>query len=93
MKTIKYITIMMVLLTFIIAQPIGEKSSQLIHKSFGAFGMMNNPHPAFQDHGPSQERMEMMMTWKLTEDLDLTPEQADKFFPLLRAHREVCRKN
>ena len=35
-----------------------------------------------------QERMEMIMVWKLTEDLKLTPEQADKFFPRMRAHRE-----
>ena len=83
---------MMVLLTLSVAQPIVEESPRLIHKSFGAFGMMNNSHPTFQDHGPSQERMEMMMTWKLTEDLNLTPEQADKFFPLLREHREDIEK-
>ena len=35
-----------------------------------------------------QERMEMIMVWKLTEDLKLTPEQADKFFPRMHAHRE-----
>lgn len=88
MKTLKYITIVTVLLTFVTAQQTSDQSLQLIHKSFGAFGMMNSPYLKFQDHGPSQERMEMMITWKLTEDLNLTPEQADKFFPLMRAHRE-----
>jgi len=88
MKTLKYIFVVIVLFTTIAAQPAGEQLPQLMHKSFGAFGMMNFPDPNFQDRGPSQERMEMMITWKLTEDLNLTPEQADKFFPLMRAHRE-----
>jgi len=34
------------------------------------------------------ERMEMMMVWRLTEDLELTPDQAEKFFPRFRKHRE-----
>ncbi len=92
MKILKYITIVTVLLTFSMAQPMGEHSLPLMYKSFGAVSMMNSPHPNFQDRGPSQERMEMMMTWKLTEDLSLTPEQADKFFPLMRVHRENVEK-
>lgn len=52
----------------------------------GMMGMVN-PTPAM--NAPmQQERMEMMIIWKLTEDLKLTPEQADKFFPRMRAHRE-----
>ena len=42
-------------------------------------------HPE-RDHGRS-EKMEMMMVWKLTDELDLSPEQAEKFFPRLRKHR------
>ena len=33
------------------------------------------------------DKMEMMMIWKLTDELDLTPEQAEKFFPRFRKHR------
>ena len=39
------------------------------------------------DHG-SRERMETMMIWRLTEELDLKPEQAEKFFPRFREHRK-----
>ena len=42
-------------------------------------------HPE-RDHERS-EKMEMMMVWKLTDELDLSPEQAEKFFPRLRKHR------
>lgn len=42
-------------------------------------------HPERGDE--RSEKMEMMMVWKLTEELSLTPEQAEKFFPRFRAHR------
>jgi hypothetical protein len=55
----------------------------------GVIGMKHNmAHPGPQGFGQPSERMEMMMTWKLTEELELTPEQADKFFPRMRTHRE-----
>ena len=34
------------------------------------------------------EKMEMMMVWKLTDELTLSPEQAEKFFPRFRQHRD-----
>jgi len=34
------------------------------------------------------EKMEMMMVWKLTDELALSPEQAEKFFPRFRQHRD-----
>ena len=34
------------------------------------------------------DKMEMMMVWKLTEELALSPEQAEKFFPRFRQHRD-----
>ena len=34
------------------------------------------------------DKMEMMMAWKLTEELALSPEQAEKFFPRFRQHRD-----
>ena len=40
-----------------------------------------------RDHKRS-DKMEMMMVWKLTEELALSPEQAEKFFPRFRQHRE-----
>ena len=39
-----------------------------------------------RDHERS-ERMESMMVWRLTEALELSPEQAEKFFPRFRKHR------
>ena len=41
-----------------------------------------------RDHKRS-DKMEMMMVWKLTEELALTPEQAEKFFPRFRQHRDA----
>ena len=35
-----------------------------------------------------KKAMEAMMVWKLTEELDLKVEQADKFFPRFREHRK-----
>ena len=46
------------------------------------------------NHGNRKE-MESMMIWKLTSELDLEVEQAEKFFPRFRKHRkeiEVLRK-
>ena len=40
-----------------------------------------------RDHKRS-DKMEMMMAWKLTEELALSPEQAEKFFPRFRQHRD-----
>jgi len=39
-----------------------------------------------------QEKMEMMMVWRLTEALDLSTEQAEKFFPRFRDHRKGIEK-
>ena len=36
----------------------------------------------------NKKDMETMMIWKLTEELDLQIEQADKFFPRFREHRK-----
>ena len=45
----------------------------------------------FDDSDREHERsnkMEMMMVWKLTDELALSPEQAEKFFPRFRQHRD-----
>ena len=40
-----------------------------------------------RDHKRS-DKMQMMMVWKLTDELALSPEQAEKFFPRFRQHRD-----
>ena len=37
----------------------------------------------------STEKMENMIVWRLTDDLDLTTDQAEKFFPRFRDHRKI----
>ena len=50
--------------------------------------------PPFEEVSPDslieddKKAMESMMVWKLTEELDLEVEQADKFFPRFREHRK-----
>ena len=41
------------------------------------------------DDGERRQRMESMMIWRLTEELDLKTEQAEKFFPRFREHRKI----
>lgn len=36
----------------------------------------------------SPEKLENMIVWRLTDDLDLTTDQAEKFFPRFRNHRK-----
>ncbi len=36
----------------------------------------------------NRERMEMMVMWKLTEELRLTEDQAEKFFPVFHQYRD-----
>ena len=36
----------------------------------------------------SPEKIENMLVWRLTDDLDLSTEQAEKFFPRFRDHRK-----
>jgi glutathionylspermidine synthase len=38
--------------------------------------------------GQYSERMEMMLIWKLTDELNLTEDQAENFFPLMRSHQK-----
>ena len=46
------------------------------------------PDKMMMDRGERGENREEMMAFKLTERLELTSEQADKFFPRFREHRE-----
>jgi Spy/CpxP family protein refolding chaperone len=45
--------------------------------------------PPLPDRDQPARRMELMAIWKLTEDLQLTEQQAEQFFPRLREHREA----
>ena len=36
----------------------------------------------------SLEKMENMIVWRLTDELDLSTDQAEKFFPRFREHRK-----
>ncbi|MBH10310.1 MAG: hypothetical protein CMG74_08175 [Candidatus Marinimicrobia bacterium] len=47
----------------------------------------NNKYESNFKDSKRKQRMESMMIWRLTEELDLKPEQAEKFFPRLREHR------
>ena len=38
--------------------------------------------------GRNPEKMEQMIIWRLTDDLDLSTDQAEKFFPRFRDHRK-----
>jgi hypothetical protein len=47
---------------------------------------LNDEDPIDEEN---KEAMESMMIWKLTEELDLKVEQADKFFPRFHEHRKA----
>ena len=85
MKKTTVLIITLLLVSNIAAQRPMDRNSRP-PMNIGTIGMIGaipvNANPM------QQKRMEMMMVWKLTEDLKLTPEQADKFFPRMRAHRE-----
>ena len=58
---------------------------------FGLLGMLAGQEAALAPEAvltPGGNRMEMMVVWRLTEHLKLTPEQAEVFFPAMREHRE-----
>ena len=57
---------------------------------FFAGGMAQNYKWDYEeDRGRrSPEKIENMLVWRLTDDLDLSTEQAEKFFPRFRDHRK-----
>ena len=54
----------------------------------GAFLISNSIAQEDKKKERRSEKMEMMTVWKLTEHLKLTEEQAEKFFPRMRSHKE-----
>ena len=89
MKKITILILSLIFVSTMIAQPRDHKTMRMPHKSFGAIGMVHSGPQGFGEHG---DRIEMMMAFKLTEELELTPEQADKFFPRMKVHRENMEK-
>lgn len=84
MKKISYFLILVLIVPNLFGQkPLVNNRPRAIK----AVGLLNAPFMQVGE-GEMDDRMEMMMTWKLTNDLNLTPEQADKFFPRFKAHRE-----
>ena len=79
MKRFRYILIIVILLSFVFAQPNDGGDYPPAHK---VMGMMSLPNPQMHDGGQMNERMEMMMTWKLTNDLDLTPEHRENIIKI-----------
>ena len=60
---------------------------------FTLSGLMAQKHDRYEkdrwDDAPVRsERMESMVIWRLTDHLELSSEQAEKFFPRFREHRE-----
>jgi len=92
MKKTIIVILATVMISSLIAQPRANRLPRT-NRPMGVVGMKHNmAHPGPQGFGQPSERMEMMMTWKLTEELELTPEQADKFFPRMKVHREEMEK-
>ena len=88
MKKTIIVILATVMISSLVAQPRANRLPRT-HRPMGVVGMKHNmAHPGPQGFGQPSERMEMMMTWKLTEELELAPEQADKFFPRMKVHRE-----
>ncbi len=59
----------------------------LIILSIPLYGQMHQPMM------PSNPKMESMMIYHMTEYLDLSPEQAEIFFPKMREHQEKMREH
>ena len=56
-------------------------------------GLMSQEHDRYEkdrwEEAPVRsERMESMVIWRLTDHLELSSDQAEKFFPRFREHRE-----
>ena len=55
----------------------------------GAAAQLDDPPPVRED---IERKIEVAWTWRLTDAVGLTPEQAEKVFPLLRSFRDERRE-
>ena len=69
-----------------------KKRTIVIISIIGIGSLLAQPGKPRGPGGQYDERMEMMMIWKLTEHLELTEDQAEKFFPSMRAHQKQVLK-
>lgn len=93
MKKITILLISIVFISAVFAQP--RKSGNRTRKPQSVRMMPKHRAQLPVDgihKGQRGEKMEMMMAMKLTEELNLTPEQGDKFFPRMKEHREKMNK-
>ena len=83
MKKTTILLIGLFLVSSVFAQPRACCNKKMMHKP-NKMAMMNS-----EDIG---ENREQMMVFRLTEHLELTTEQAEKFFPVMREHRMIMDK-
>lgn len=69
-----------------------KKTTIVITSIIGIGSLLAQPGKPRGPGGQYDERMEMMRIWKLTEHLELTEDQAEKFFPSMRAHQKQVLK-
>jgi len=69
-----------------------KKTTIVITSIIGIGSLLAQPGKPRGPGGQYGERMEMMMIWKLTDHLELTQDQAEKFFPSMRAHQKQVLK-
>jgi Spy/CpxP family protein refolding chaperone len=69
-----------------------KKTTIVITSIIGIGLLLAQPGKPRGPGGQYSERMEMMMIWKLTDHLELTQDQAEKFFPSMRAHQKQVLK-
>ena len=69
-----------------------KKRTIVIISIIGIGSLLAQPGKPRGPGGQYDERMEMMRIWKLTEHLELTEDQAEKFFPSMRAHQKQVLK-
>ncbi len=93
MKKLTVFLISIMFVSVVVAQPLksGHRArkprvERIMPKHRAQLPMVGN------HKGQRGEKMEMMMAMKLTEELSLTPEQGDKFFPRMKEHREKMNK-
>ncbi|MBU0529036.1 hypothetical protein KKF86_04675 [bacterium] len=83
MKKTTLLIIGIILVSSVFAQPGACRDPRMMHKP-NKMAMMNKEHRG--------ENREQMMVFRLTEHLELTAEQAEKFFPKMREHRAIMDK-
>ena len=69
-----------------------KKTTLFLTSIIGIGSLFAQPGKLRGPGGQYDERMEMMRIWKLTEHLELTEDQAEKFFPSMRAHQKQVLK-